>query len=150
MKVELPLPPIRVMLVDDHEHVLWALSRLVNGEYPTMHVVGSARTVTETIIGLRHWQPEVLVVSDSLAGESGIEALPRFQASYRTAIVVLTTLRDARLSDRALQFGAQATFVKGDDAVELLAGIEGLARFPAASRRAARARAMQPIGELIS
>ena len=38
---QLAAKPINVMLVDDHQTMLWGLSRLIDGERPRMQVVGT-------------------------------------------------------------------------------------------------------------
>lgn len=129
MKLEFPFMPIRVMLVDDHEHVLWGLTKLVNGERPRMEVAGSGRTVIDTVIGLRYWKPHVLVISDVLAGESSVARLRDFLESWRTSILVLTGSRDPEIRANALKNGAQAVLVKGDSAEQLLWEIEALSSY---------------------
>lgn len=129
MKLEYPCMPIRVMLVDDHEHVLWGLTKLVNGERPRMEVAGTGRTVIDTVICLRYWKPDVLVISDVLAGESSVARLRDFLESWRTSILVLTDSRDPEIRASALKNGAQAVLVKGDCAEQLLWEIEALGSY---------------------
>lgn len=124
MKMELFAAPIRVMLVDDHEHVLWGLSKLIKGEHPQMIVAGTARTVTETIFGLRHWQPDVLVVDAQLAGEDTIEHLPALRKSWDVPIVLLVDSDDPTRRRTALARGARSVLVKGEPAERLLWEIE--------------------------
>jgi len=128
MRLEPPAPAIQVMLVDDHEHVLWGLRRLVNGEYPRMHVVGVARTVAEMVVTIRQWRPEVLVLSDRLAGECAISQLPRILGSWPASILVLMGLRDPYREAQALRNGADEILLKGCPAEQLLGVIERLQR----------------------
>lgn len=124
MKMERFAAPIRVMLADDHEHVIWGLSKLIKGEHPRMMVAGTARTVTETILGLRHWQPDVLVIDAHLAGEHTVEHLPELRKSRDVPIVLLVDCDDPILQRAALARGARTVFVKGESAERLLWEIE--------------------------
>lgn len=124
MKMEHFAAPIRVMLVEDHEHVLWGLSRLIAGEQPRMMVAGTARTVTETMVGLRHWRPDVLVLASRLAGQNSIDHLPDPRRAWDVPMVVLADHRDPQINRLALARGAKAVLVKGESAERLLWEIE--------------------------
>jgi two-component system, NarL family, nitrate/nitrite response regulator NarL len=124
MKMEHFVAPIRVMLVDDHEHVLWGLTKLIRSEHPRMMVAGTARTITETIHSLRCWQPDVLVIDTHLAGQSSIQYLPDLKKSWEVPVVLLTDSTDPRVHELALARGARTVLMKGESAERLLWEIE--------------------------
>jgi two-component system, NarL family, nitrate/nitrite response regulator NarL len=67
--------PIRVVLVDSHELVLWGLAKLIDGEWPRMMVVGTARTLVDGDKLLQERNPDVVVVdADLAAGRDGTGA----------------------------------------------------------------------------
>jgi DNA-binding NarL/FixJ family response regulator len=115
--------PIRVLLVDDHDQVLWGLSKLIDGEKPRMTVAGTARTVAQALAALRDKRPDVVVLDLFLGDESSFEHLPALRASG-AAILVLTGARDAEMHRRAMQGGARTVVLKEEPAEVLLYEIE--------------------------
>jgi DNA-binding NarL/FixJ family response regulator len=122
----------RVMLVEDHEHVLWGLRKLIHGERPRMAVCAVARTVTQAQAALREHAPDVVVLDLFLAGENALERLPAALEASGAAWIVLTDARDAVLHRRAYQCGALAVVLKDEPAEVLLAHIERALRKHAA------------------
>jgi DNA-binding NarL/FixJ family response regulator len=114
----------RVMLVEDHEHVLWGLRKLIHGEWPRMAVCAVARTVTQAQAALREHAPDVVVLDLFLAGENALERLPAALEDSGAAWIVLTDARDVSLHRRAYQCGALAVVLKDEPAEVLLAHIE--------------------------
>jgi two-component system, NarL family, nitrate/nitrite response regulator NarL len=115
--------PIRVLLVDDHEHVLWGLGKLIEGEWPHMTVCGTARTAAQALAMLGERKTDVVVLDVYLGEENSLEHLPALQAAG-AAVLVLTGVRDAGLLRRALEGGAKAVVGKDDPAAILLIEIE--------------------------
>jgi DNA-binding NarL/FixJ family response regulator len=115
--------PIRVLLVDDHDHVLWGLCKLIEGERPRMTVTGTAKTVAQALAALQQKRPDVVVLDLFLGEESSLDHLPAFRASG-AAIVVLTGARDAEMHRRAMQDGARTVVLKEEPADVLLQEIE--------------------------
>ena len=72
-----PDKPIKIILVDDHRSVLWGLEKLIEGEYPRMHVVGTATTLAEAMRILENTSPDVIVMDIDLNGESGSVQFPK-------------------------------------------------------------------------
>lgn len=116
--------PIRVLLVDDHQHVLWGLGRLIEGEGPHMEVAGTARTVSEALTAVREAQPDVVLLDICLGEENSLDYLPRFLETKGMAVLVLTGTGDAELHQRAVEGGAWDVIKKGEPAEVLLEKIE--------------------------
>ena len=114
--------PIRVLLVDDHDQVLWGLSKLIEGEKPRMTVVGTARTIAQALAAL-HKQPDVVVLDLFLGDESSLDHLPALGASG-AAILVLTGARDTELHRRVMEGGARSVVLKDEPGEVLLHEIE--------------------------
>jgi two-component system, NarL family, nitrate/nitrite response regulator NarL len=112
--------PIRILLVDDSEHVLWGLGKLIDAERPTMMVVGRARTVTEAFGALRECRPDVVLLDIFLAGDNSLDYLPDMLSSTAAKVLVLTGAADVDLHRRAVQLGARAVVRKEQPAQVLL------------------------------
>jgi DNA-binding NarL/FixJ family response regulator len=115
--------PIRVLLVDDHDHVLWGLRKLIEGEQPRMTVTGTARTVPQALAVLQEERPDVVVLDLFLGEDNSLDYLPELQASG-AAILVLTGARDPDVHRRAMQGGARTVVLKDEPAEVLLHEIE--------------------------
>jgi DNA-binding NarL/FixJ family response regulator len=115
--------PIRVLLVDDHDHVLWGLGKLIEGEWPRMKVTGMAKTVPQALAALQEAKPDVVVLDLFLGDDNSLDHLPRIQASG-AAILVLTGSRDQETHRRAMKSGARTVVLKEEPAEVLLHEIE--------------------------
>jgi len=115
--------PIRVLLVDDHDQVLWGLRKLIEGERPRMTVTGTAKTIAQALAALQEKRPDVMVLDVFLGEENSLDHLPALRANG-AAIVVLTGARDTDIHRRALQRGARTVVLKEEPAEVLLHEIE--------------------------
>jgi two-component system, NarL family, nitrate/nitrite response regulator NarL len=115
--------PIRVLLVDDHDQVLWGLTKLIEGERPRMTVTGTAKTVPQALAALKEKRLDVVVLDLLLGDENSLEHLPALRASG-AAILILTGARDTEMHRRAMQGGAHTVVLKEEPAEVLLHEIE--------------------------
>ena len=115
--------PIRVLLVDDHHHVLWGLGKLIEGEWPHMVLAGTATTVREAQTFLRGHGTDVIVLDIYLGRENSLDRLPWLLEESGARAVVLTGARDTSLHRRALRDGATAVVMKDAPAEVLLTAI---------------------------
>ena len=99
--------PLRVLVVDDHAGIRFGISRLIDAEAPRMCSVGSAGTVREALTQTRALQPDVVVLNVNLGGEDGLVLIPALHGSAPCRVVVLTSLVDPRVAQRALALGAR-------------------------------------------
>jgi two-component system nitrate/nitrite response regulator NarL len=116
--------PVRVLLVEDHEHVLWGLKKLIDGEWPRMVLCATARTVAEARAALSGRSADVVVLDLFLGGDDALHGLHGAIADSGAALVVLTEARDPKLHARATQCGARAVVLKDEPAEVLLREIE--------------------------
>lgn len=115
--------PIRVLLVDDHEHVLWGLNKLIEGEKPNMTVAGVARSLPEALAAVRERKPHVVVLDAWLGVENTLGHIPAIRAEG-AAVLVLTSARDSELDRSAAEQGAHCVVRKDEPAEALLRAIE--------------------------
>ncbi len=107
----------RVVLVDDHPHVLSAFGRLLGS---SCEVVGSLSNGHEAIEAVMTLRPDVLVADLMMPGLDGLEVCRRVKhAAPETAVVIVTAFADAEIEKVALAAGASA-FIPKHEAADAL------------------------------
>jgi DNA-binding NarL/FixJ family response regulator len=119
-----PTVPIRVLLVDDHEHVLWGLGKLIEGERPRMMVIGKARSMTEALGLTREHRPDVVLLDVYLGKDNSLDHLAELIALSEARVLVMSGARDSGIQRRAIESGAGAFLHKDGAADALLAAVE--------------------------
>jgi len=94
--------PIRVLLIEEHEHVLWGLEKLVDGE-PAMQLAGTARTLSEAISALRVRRADVVLLGDCARDDAALDALFGVLRERDTALLVLTRALQAQPAEELLR-----------------------------------------------
>ena len=122
--MKLPIQTIRVMLVDDHQTMLWGLTKLIESEKPRMDVVGTATTCDEALakIGLLH--PDVILLDLDLNGVSALEVLPALLLNSASNVLIFTGARDQATLDLAIFKGARGVLRKDASAEQVIKAIE--------------------------
>ncbi|MET3378023.1 response regulator transcription factor [Variovorax paradoxus] len=115
---------IGVLLVDDHQTMLWGLSRLIDGEQPRMRVVGTASCCEDAVATSDDLAPDVIVLDLDLDGRCAIDILPRLLSNEVSRVVVLTAEREQRTLDLAVLHGARGVMRKDAPAQQVLEAIE--------------------------
>lgn len=110
---------IRVMLVDDHEMMLWGLGKLIEGENPRMEVVGTAKSGGEALAKVEHLRPDIVVLDLDLDGKSSLDLLPDILSNAESRVLILTGSRESAALDLAIVRGARGVLHK-DAAVNLV------------------------------
>jgi DNA-binding NarL/FixJ family response regulator len=121
-------PPIRVLIVDDHEVFADALA-LCLGDYPDLQVVGTATTAARGLAMLDGLGCDVVVLDLVLGAEDGLsvarEALRRHPG---VGIVVATGAEAGEQVVEAVQLGVRGWVAKTVTADALVAAVRGVAR----------------------
>lgn len=115
---------IGVLLVDDHQTMLWGLASLINGEQPRMRVVGTASSCEDAVATSSDLAPDVIVLDLDLNGRCAIDILPRLLSNEVSRVVVLTGEREQRTLDLAVLRGARGVMRKDASAQQVLEAIE--------------------------
>lgn len=119
---------IRVVLVDDHEMVRQALSRMLS-EYPQVEVVGEANDRPSATRVLKDLDPDVVVLDYSIPGGGGLPVLEDLRdRGARTRALVLTVHESIHYALRVLEAGGYGYVIKASAMDELMEGIEAVAR----------------------
>lgn len=109
------IPPIRVLLVDDHQILREGVRRLLEEwkqEEAAITIAGEAETVPDAMASLGQLSPDVVVLDLALPGLSGIEVCRRAHGAG-VRVVILTMHVSAEHVRRARAAGAAAYVVKG-------------------------------------
>ncbi len=116
-------PPLRVMLVDDHEVVRDGIKALL-ATMEDMVVAAEAGTVHEAVARAAHALPDVVVMDVRLADGSGIEATREIRAQHpATQVLMLTSFADDEALFASIMAGAAGYVLKQIKGDELLRAI---------------------------
>lgn len=111
--------PLRILLVDDHDIVVWGLRQLIDGQRPAMEVAGTAHCAEEALAAARSLQPDLIVLDMQVGDSDGAALIPDLLALCPARILVLTGVRDERRLDDTIIQGARGLVMK-DAPPELL------------------------------
>ena len=116
-------PPLRVMLVDDHEVVRNGVRAMLQAEEDIV-VTAEAGTVQEAIDEAERARPDVVVMDVRLADGSGIEATREIRARRpQTQVLMLTSFADDEALFASIMAGAAGYVLKQVKGGELVRAI---------------------------
>lgn len=121
------MPPIQVLIAEDHALLVDALQMLL-GTQTDMRCVGAARDGEQALAMALALQPDVLLLDlglPKLDGLAVVEALQR--AGSPVKVLVVTARLDPQSIRAALGFGAAGYLPKDEDSDELLLAIRRVA-----------------------
>ena len=122
----MPTPPLRVMLVDDHEIVRDGIRAALAPEDDIV-VTAQAGTVQEAIDEADRTRPDVVVMDVRLADGSGIEATREIRARHPdTKVLMLTSFADDEALFASIMAGASGYVLKQVRPGELLRAIRAV------------------------
>lgn len=139
------MPPMRLLLVDDHALFREGLISLLSYQ-DDFTVVGEAEDAASAVSRARVLAPDIVLMDIELPGEDGIVTTQRLKAALPDLTVVMLTVRDdSETLFEALKAGAQGYLVKNVRSRELLEHLRGLAQGEAAISRRMAARILDEI-----
>jgi two-component system response regulator DevR len=116
-------PPLRVLLVDDHEVVRDGVKALLQATEDII-VTAEAGSVREAIDEADRTRPDVVVMDVRLADGSGIEATREIRANHeKTAVIMLTSFADDEALFASIMAGAAGYVLKQVKGGELVRAI---------------------------
>ncbi|HEY0491400.1 MAG TPA: response regulator transcription factor [Telluria sp.] len=119
---------IRVLLVEDHQTLLWGLQKLIDAERPRMSVVGTARTCPEALSSAAQLAPDVILLDLDLGGVCMTGFLPELLAHGLSRALVLTAAHNTDTLDLAVRRGARGILHKEVSAEQVIKAIEKIHR----------------------
>ncbi|MCX7790547.1 MAG: response regulator transcription factor [Chloroflexaceae bacterium] len=133
-------PPIRVMVVDDHDLFRDGIVEVLRSQ-PDIEVVGEAGDGLEACVLAQSLRPDVMLLDINMPGMDGIEAARTIAREVPTCQIVMLTVRDE--DDRifeALRGGASGYLLKTIRGQQLIEMVRAAARGEAAITPAIAAR----------
>lgn len=115
---------IRVMLVDDHQTMIWGLTKLVESARRRMEVVATALDCESALNTRQLAQADVILLDIDLGGECSVDILPAMVQRSDARIIMLTGMRDKTMLDLAVLRGARGILRKDAEADTVLKAIE--------------------------
>ena len=127
---------IRILIVDDHAMVRFALAEAISGE-PDLTLIAEAANGSEALELYRKHRPDVVTMDFQLPGADGAASTAALRAEFPDAHVLLLSVFEGEEDIwRAVQAGALGYVSKSAEIAEVLEGIRELAGgreyFPAA------------------
>lgn len=120
------MPPIRALLVDDHQVVADAIGRLLR-EAPDIDVVGQAPSGPDAVRMVRQLQPSVVLMDLGLPGMDGVEATWTLRRQFpELPVLVLTMFEQEAYVREAFRAGASGYLVKTASAGELVQAVRSV------------------------
>ena len=117
---------IRVFIVDDHPLIRHGLAAMIDGE-ADLERVGEAGSAEEAAAMLAPLAPDVVLMDHIMGRMDGIAATAMLSASLpNTKFVILTSLVEPELVQRAMAAGARGFVLKTASAHELVATIRNV------------------------
>ena len=121
-------PPVRLLLVDDHEMVRAGL-RTFLGLQPDMEVVGEAGTAEQALALVPRLRPDIVLLDLVLPGMSGLEAVRRLRSAHpEVKVVVLTSYAGQDSVLPAVRAGVSGYLLKTRAAEDLVQAIREVSR----------------------
>ena len=121
-------PPLRLLVVDDHEVVREGLVALLSRR-EEFQVVAEAGTVAESLAAARRFEPDLVIMDVRLPDGSGIEACREIRAEFPTTrIVMLTSYPDEEAVLSAILAGASGYLLKQIRGRDLVTALEAVGR----------------------
>ena len=122
------MPPIRLLIADDHTLVRQGLRQLCEG-LGGFTVVGEAANGAQAVVLARTTRPDVIlmdIVMPDVDGPAAIRQIIRVTPTAR--IIALTMYREEQYMLDAIRSGARGYLLKTVDAQDLIAAIEAVHR----------------------
>lgn len=122
------MPPIRIVIADDHLIVRQGL-RLILETEDDLILVGEATNGEEALTLCAELRPDVVLMDLRMPGMDGLTAIERLRVERpEIAVVILTTYNEDALMLRGLQAGARGYLLKDTSRAALFDTIRAAAR----------------------
>lgn len=115
---------IRVLLIENHQLILWGLQELINGRRPSMEVVGVAGTQEEAMAQATHSSPHIVLLKYQIVDVEELTALSQFFASRGCRTLLFAENVTEEMLQVTLQTGAHGLLTNESRAGEIVKAIE--------------------------
>jgi len=118
-------PPVRVLLVDDHQVVLEGLRSMLAAQAARVRIVGATTDPTEAVTLAAELEPDVVLLDVRLRGASGLDLGGELiRRRPGTRVVFFTVYDDEQYLFQALRVGASGFLLKTTTGPELASHLE--------------------------
>ena len=118
--------PVRIILADDHELVLFGIKALLS-QIPGVNVVAEARDGSALVAAVDSLQPDIVMTDLSMPGMDGLAAMADLHARHpQVRLVVLSANEQVALVKRAVACGACGYLTKDASPLELAQAIRSV------------------------
>ena len=125
MSSDTQITQIKVFLMDEYQPELQGLAKLIQAEYPRMHLVGTATTRSATLTGVIRQKPDVVMLDYGLGNVCTLKFLSQLAVLGHYRILMLIGQQySSELGRRVLALGACGVINKEAPAELLLYAIE--------------------------
>lgn len=123
-----PARSISVLVVDDQPGLRLGLKLLIDAERPRLRSAGCAANGEQALALAKQLQPDVVLLDVNLGSEDGLALIAPLQGlAPRCRVLVLTSMADEQVAQRARRLGAHGFMLKTAPATELLEQLARLA-----------------------
>ena len=104
---------IRILLVDDHQLMQWALRKFFENPDFGIALVGAAATGADALRLVRLTHPDVVLLALDM-GRASIELIPKLLLDADLHVIAMAGVSETRVSDRAVLDGARGLLRRED------------------------------------
>lgn len=115
--------PIRVMVVENHQLMLWALTKLINGHRPSMEVVSIANNQSDALAKIPAASPDIILMRHEPTVPPLPESLPAMLTSGRRTLLFIEEVNEDLL-EASLRCGIHGLLTRRSSADEIIKAIE--------------------------
>jgi DNA-binding NarL/FixJ family response regulator len=119
------VPPVRLVLVDDHEMVIEGLKAMLAAFSDRVEVVGQAVGAERALSVVDELHPDIVLCDVRMQGASGLDLCLQLRASDpKRKVVMLSVYDDEQYLFQALRVGASGYLLKSISSDELVRQLE--------------------------
>lgn len=124
IKQSLQKKPIRILLVDDQQIILWGLKKFFENEKPRIEIVGSASNLVDAKKIASDTIPDIVILNIYIDNADCINTIPEFTNHANSRVVIFTETNDKEIIDRAVLSGARGVVNRKESMQTILRAIE--------------------------
>ena len=122
------MPPLRLLLADDHEIVRQGLRSMLEAQRDCQ-VVGEAADGRQAVVMTKELNPDVVILDIGMPALNGLEATRQIlKMRPQTKVLILTMHESDSVIREVLDAGARGYILKTDAGRDLVAAVESLRR----------------------
>lgn len=110
---------MRVFVVEDSDAICERIVRMVN-DVNNVQVVGTADKVSTALLGIKKYEPDVVILDIQLLDGNGLTVLQQVKQELPSSkVIVLTNFNSDQYRDLAERYGADAFLDKSNDFMQI-------------------------------